>query len=101
MSMMALAVFVHLRIVLLKELRWGAFQASNQRVRLSPRTPEKPWISDDSFEAFVTVVTRSHPIPRKRMGIRHEEPYAEIRVSCRGVLKRHLSVVFRHIRENV
>jgi|SRR5580704_15816426 hypothetical protein len=37
------------------------------------------------FEAFLTVVRRSRPIPAKRMGIRHAEPHAEKRVSFRGV----------------
>ena len=37
-------------------------------------TAKKSWISDDAFDAFLALVTRSHPIPRKRMGNQDEEP---------------------------
>jgi hypothetical protein len=53
-----------------------------------------------SRELFRSVVGPG-AIPRKRMGIRHAEPRAEKRVSFRGVLKRHLSVVFWRVRETV
>jgi len=46
-----------------------------------------------AFSAILTAVTRSRPIPTKRMAFRRAKPRAEKRVTFRGVLKRHLSVV--------
>jgi hypothetical protein len=40
------------------------------------------------------------PIPPKRMGIRHAEPRAEIRMTFRYAPERHLSVDFRRMQKS-
>jgi hypothetical protein len=53
------------------------------------------------FRGISSAIAARSPIPPKRMGIRRAKPRAEKRVSFRGVLKRHLSVVFREVHERV
>jgi hypothetical protein len=56
---------------------------------------DKRWNSGVAYSVILTAVTRSRPIPTKRMGSRCAKPCAEKRVTFPGLLKRHLSVVFR------
>ena len=55
--------------------------------------PEKRSNSGVAFSTILTVVTRSRLIPTKRMAFRCAKPRTEKRVTFRGVLKLHLSVV--------
>jgi len=60
----------------------------------------KRWISDDAFEAFLTVVTRSRLISTKGMAFRCAKRCAEKRVTFRHDRMRHLWVVLRHVSNN-
>jgi len=47
--------------------------------------PKNRWISGVAFLGVLTTVTRSRPIPAKRMAIRYTKPCAEKRVAFRSV----------------
>jgi hypothetical protein len=63
------------------ELFGGVQSSSGLEFAALRISPVEGWISGVGFEAFLTVVARSRPIPTKRMAIRPAGSCAEKRVS--------------------